>query len=178
MKKRKQTLCTCDCCGIDFLKDDSELKRNKKLGRKIFCSRSCSGKALNNFGDKRNTKPPPHGKLKDEFSRFRDHMRRIRNRGKEYDIDVEYLKEIWDNQKGKCPYTGVEMILKGYNKKDNNNPLFYASVDRIDSNKGYIKDNIQWVCKPINFLKNDFIHEDVITMCKIIQTHYNNISTS
>ena len=29
---------------IYFEKDSSEVKRNKQLGRKIFCSRSCVGK--------------------------------------------------------------------------------------------------------------------------------------
>ena len=70
-RNRKKTECTCDFCGNLFMKDLSEFKRNLNLGRKNFCSRSCSAKGLQNFGDKRNTKPPPHGRLIDEYSRFR-----------------------------------------------------------------------------------------------------------
>jgi hypothetical protein len=173
---RKQSECKCDFCGITFFKAESELKRNFKLGRKNFCTRVCSAKGLQNWGDKRNTKPPPHGRLKDEYSKFREHMRRIRNRNKEYDIDVEYLKKVWENQNGICPYTGVQMILKGWSKSAN--PMFIASIDRIDSNLGYVKENIQWVCAPINYLKSNLTHKEVIEMCKIIQNHFNSISTS
>lgn len=173
-QNRKRTECTCDFCGNQFMKDLSEFKRNLNLGRKNFCSRSCCAKGLQNFGDKRNTKPPPHGRLIDKYSRFRDHMRRIRSRHKDYDITVEYLKEIWDEQNGRCSYTGVEMILRGHSKLDFN-PLYIASVDRIDSNLGYVKDNIQWVCAPINYMKNNLSNEQVIEMCKIIQKYYNSL---
>ena len=171
---RKQTECNCDFCGITFLKAESELKRNTNLGRKNFCSRSCSAKGLQNFGDKRNTKPPQHGRLKDEYSNFREHMGRIRKRHKEYDVTVEYLKSVWDSQNGQCPYTGVKLILKDFTKKDID-PMFLASVDRIDSDKGYIKGNIQWVSAPINYLKSNLTHNQVIDMCKKIQEFYNSL---
>jgi hypothetical protein len=32
----------CDSCGKYFLRNQSEVNRNQKLGRKIFCSRSCA----------------------------------------------------------------------------------------------------------------------------------------
>ena len=32
----------CDCCGKEAQKPLSEYNRNKKLGRKNFCSRSCA----------------------------------------------------------------------------------------------------------------------------------------
>jgi hypothetical protein len=172
--KRKKTECTCDFCGNLFMKDLSEFKRNSLLGRKNFCSRSCAAKGLQNFGDKRNTTPPPYGRLKDEFSNFREHMRRIRNRDKVYDITVEYLKEIWDNQNGICPYTGIKLILKDFSNKKID-PLFLASVDRIDSNKGYVKENIQWVSAPINYLKSNLTHFQVIEMCRKIQEYHNSL---
>jgi len=170
---RKQTECTCDFCGITFLKAQSELKRNIRLGRKKFCSRSCSAKGLQNFGDKRNINPPQYKKVKDEYSNFREHMRRIRNRNKEYNVNVEYLKFVWDSQNGVCPYTGVKLNLRDYTKKDID-PMFLASVDRIDSDKGYIIGNIQWVSTPINYLKNNLTHNQVVDMCKKIQEFYNN----
>jgi hypothetical protein len=172
--KRKKTECMCDFCGNLFMKDLSEFKRNSLLGRKNFCSRSCAAKGLQNFGDKRNTTPPSHGRLKDEFSNFREHMRRIRNRDKVYNITVEYLKEIWDNQNGTCPYTGVKLILKDFSNKKID-PLFLASVDRIDSNKGYIIENIQWVSAPVNYLKSNLTHTQVIEMCKKIQEYHNSL---
>lgn len=40
MRKKVQT--ECFKCKKVFLKDESEVKRNNKLGRKIFCSLSCA----------------------------------------------------------------------------------------------------------------------------------------
>ena len=39
---RKLTTFACDNCGKESEKPDSELKRNKELDRKCFCSRSCA----------------------------------------------------------------------------------------------------------------------------------------
>ena len=40
-----------------------------------------------------------------------------------------------------------------------------ASLDRIDSTKGYSKDNIQWVHKDINCMKMDFSQQYFIDLC-------------
>lgn len=70
------------------------------------------------------------------------------------DITPEYLKQLWDSQHGICPYTGFDMELIG-------NSLNQASLDRIDSTKGYIKGNVEFVCLFINLAKNKFPKEDV-----------------
>lgn len=46
----------------------------------------------------------------------------------------EYLRELYEKGEGKCAITGVKISGEGLNK---------ASLDRIDSNKGYIKGNVQ-----------------------------------
>ena len=42
------------------------------------------------------------------------------------------------------------------------------SVDRIDSSKGYIIDNIRWIHKDINVMKNSFSDEYFTYLCKLI----------
>lgn len=37
----------CEVCGDDVWKERSEINRNRKMGRRFFCSRSCSAKAGN-----------------------------------------------------------------------------------------------------------------------------------
>ena len=44
---RKMGICTCDNCGVEFTKPQSEINRNLKIGRRNFCTRSCSG--MGNF---------------------------------------------------------------------------------------------------------------------------------
>jgi hypothetical protein len=83
------------------------------------------------------------------------------------------LKDMWDTyiqQEKLCPYTGVQLILEPMdkNKRTPNN----ASLDRIDSNKGYIVGNIQWVLKKINVMKNVMSHDEFIDVCLLVSKNY------
>jgi len=70
-----------------------------------------------------------------------------------------------------CPYSGIELQLASHiNTKID--PIYRASVDRIDSSKGYIKDNIQFVSTCINYMKNTLSHEKTIELCKLISKNY------
>jgi hypothetical protein len=82
----------------------------------------------------------------------------------EFNINTEYLNEIYQQQNKKCALTGIDIEFKTKHGT--------ASVDRIDSSKGYIKGNIQWVHKDINIMKMDFTVLEFIRMCKLV-TDYN-----
>lgn len=169
-KGRKLGNCTCDNCGIEFQKPQSEINRNQKLGRKNFCSRTCVGKNnVKNFGDGENkyTISKHSSNRKDEYTKFKYHFRNILKRNKEIDVTIEDLKEIWENQKGICPYLGIELELSSYSKI-NKNPISSASLDRIDSKKGYIKGNIQWISRAMNLLKNDMSDQQVHDIMELI----------
>lgn len=43
-----------------------------------------------------------------------------------------------------------------------------ASLDRIDSGKGYTPDNVQWVHKMVNMCKNKYSLESFVGMCKAV----------
>jgi len=82
------------------------------------------------------------------------------------------LREQWDKQRGICPYMGWEM--------DNPNPCRYvnqgkmpmhikrASLDRIDSSKGYVKGNIQFVCLMAQYAKNRFTESELLKFCESV----------
>jgi|19_taG_2_1085344.scaffolds.fasta_scaffold03178_10 hypothetical protein len=74
---------------------------------------------------------------------------------REKNIDIDFLVELWKKQNGLCSITKYPMI-------HGPNSLFSASIDRINSDKGYTKDNVQLVCQAINFAKNKFSNEDMI----------------
>lgn len=44
------------------------------------------------------------------------------------------------------------------------------SLDRINNDKGYVRDNVQWVHKDINFMKGKLTNE---TFLKWIEVVYN-----
>lgn len=41
-----------------------------------------------------------------------------------------------------------------------------ASLDRIDSLKGYTLDNVQWIHKDLNYMKCDYEENEYIEWCK------------
>lgn len=47
-----------------------------------------------------------------------------------------------------------------------------ASVDRIDSTKGYTPDNVQWVDKRINFMKQHFSQVEFVELCCLVSKHH------
>jgi len=78
-------------------------------------------------------------------------IRNIKRRAKEnnipFDIDVEYLIDIYPED-GKCPVFNTDMV---YGHNDANSP----SVDRIIPEKGYTKGNCIWISRRANAIKND-----------------------
>lgn len=55
-------------------------------------------------------------------------------------ISKEDLVELWNKQNGKCAITGIDLVY-GKGRLPNT-----ASLDRIDSSKGYHIDNIRFIC--------------------------------
>lgn len=80
--------------------------------------------------------------------------------GHEWNIDYQYLCDLWKTQDGLCALTFANN-KKDYIKHRNTT----ASLDRIDSSKEYDFDNLQWVHKNINRLKNDLSQEEFFSLC-------------
>jgi hypothetical protein len=100
----------------------------------------------------------------DELSPFRYFTQKIEGKSKKYgeisDIDLNFLKELWHKQNGKCAYTGIDMKLPRNCHETVNSPM-RASLDRIDSSRGYFKDNVEFVCQFINLGKNTFSKKEI-----------------
>jgi len=172
----------CSFCRKMFEKEKKEVDRQNKHGRMHFyCSRSCSGKGNTRSHDnlgrwKGDTSLLESSNLSDEYTPFRTHLRRIKRRyTKDNDVDLKYLKSLWDNQEGKCAITGVDLILE--NKVSN--PNYSASIDRIDSNKGYTKGNIHFISVTTNYAKNKYSLETLREYFEIVLscTHFGSDDT-
>lgn len=93
--------------------------------------------------------------------------RRSKEKNQYNDLDTEYLLYLWNKQKGECALTGIQMTYKFYEGRVNTN----LSIDRIDSSKGYTRDNVQLVIMAANQMKNDLTLDELIDMCKkVIKT--------
>lgn len=78
--------------------------------------------------------------------------RRCHDKKLSYDLDSNFLKELWNKQNGLCFYTGLPMSLDHFGYDYN---LDKISIDRVDSNLGYIKTNVVLTKWKINKIKND-----------------------
>jgi hypothetical protein len=164
----------CEICGKRFFRKKGEVNRNRKLGRPTYCSLACAG--IGNLGnipvEKRhhpeNLKPDNRG---DEFSLVRFHLRNIKNKSrcrKPCYVDLQDLKEQWDKQEGRCPYTG--WLLKTPINCGQLLPKTpdRASLDRIDSSKPYTKDNIQFISLMAQYAKNSWDGQELLDFCRAV----------
>jgi hypothetical protein len=78
---------------------------------------------------------------------------------------VPFLDALLSEQDGKCAITGLPLQYKG----DCDDPEMLCSVDRIDSNGHYEKDNIQIVCWFVNRWKNDDDDENFRRLIEIVR---------
>lgn len=171
---RKLIEIECENCHCLFQKPVSEYNRNIEFGRSNYCSRVCSGASCNKNGKQKGNyayiKDYAHNKI-DEYTPFRYYFRNCKKRSKEFNLSLEYLKSVWDSQNGICPYSGIKLILSNY-KTGHNNPIYGASLDRINSSLGYIIGNVQFVSTSINYMKGQLSHEETMTLCKIISDNF------
>ena len=84
---------------------------------------------------------------------------------------------MWDlylKQNKKCALTGLDICfgIYGNDKLGGTRPQT-ASLDRIDSTKGYLVGNVQWVHKDINNIKQDYSVDELIEYCDLIIKHKN-----
>ena len=72
----------------------------------------------------------------------------------------------------KCKYLNYKL---SFDKNDKDKPYYY-SIDRIDSNKGYIKDNVQIISLLANIMKNNSTEEQLVIFSEnVLKLHYNNM---
>lgn len=172
------TLC-CANCNTNFQKLAREYRRQLKKGNaRFFCTKSCASIKINSE-IKRVGNPQLliADNRADMYTPFRWYVLRAkyRDRKKKYgcDLTVEYLKELWESQKGVCPFTNWNLILpKNTNGWSDYNPN-NASLDRIDCSKGYLQGNVRFVSIMANIARSTFTDAQLKHFCKSVSM-YNN----
>lgn len=89
-------------------------------------------------------------------------------RSLEFKVTPKEAWELWERQQGKCALSGQTLTFQGNKRKTQAGT---ASLDRIDSSKGYLPDNIQWVHKRINVMKSNLSDQEFIRFCKLVANH-------
>ena len=144
--------CHCDCGNIQFA-ITSELRRKRVKSCGCIHAEAVSKALYKGCGDISRTY---WNKLKEQAKR----------RGIVFNLEIEYAWKLFCEQDGKCSISGLPIVLnKGYASRKNNQT---ASLDRVDSDKGYVTGNVTWVYKTINFMKLDLPLSEFISFCKAV----------
>lgn len=129
---------------------ESILKYKKEWNRK---KRSDPEYKANELKNNRKRSSDPNYKVSRKKTRNKNWVKallqRVLNKDKECDLNHEYILKLFEKQKGKCFWFGFKMI----DCLNDRHPL-QPSLDRIDNNKGYTKDNVVLCCLAANYGKN------------------------
>ena len=164
--RRKLLHVICKCGSIDFKQE-----RYLLTGRSTSC-KSCSSK-------KTAKKFPPPVKYTGCEGLSGTHYLAIKagatRRDILFEVTPEYLWNLFTQQNGECALTGIPIVLKRSLKAQNVNwDVITASLDRIDSDVGYIEGNLWWVHKEVNRLKNNYSMDELLYWAKLLVNKHGN----
>jgi hypothetical protein len=152
--------CLCECGNIKTYSTDHLTRKNKPV---LSCGCIRNKKGMNHKDWK------GCGEISGAW--WTAHVNRandLRKNPVEISLTIKEAWELFLKQNRKCALSGLplEFSYKGCHNT--------ASLDRIDSSKGYEFNNVQWVHKHINFMKRIYDQEYFIEMCKKV-AEYNAI---
>jgi hypothetical protein len=156
----------CDCGRIDIKRKDWVIS-----GRTISCKNCASKRTAAKY-------PPPvnrTGYCGLSGTHFLSIKSGASKRNIVFDLSAEFLWNLFESQNGKCALTGVDITLVNKIKSNNVNwDVISASLDRKDSTKGYTEDNVWWVHKTINRLKNNYPLEELLYWSRLLLDYHGN----
>jgi hypothetical protein len=141
---------TCSKCNL--IKEENDFYRPK---RSSIC-KSCHLEITKNYKREKRLNPEfvKNEGLKQKERRIRLWQKTLLNdckyRNHEVDIDVDYIDFLFEKQNGKCYWFGVDLIPSNI-KKHPQQP----SLDRLDNNLGYVRDNVILSCYSANIGRNE-----------------------
>lgn len=95
--------------------------------------------------------------------------RGAKSRNLSFEITIQQMWELFLTQNKKCALSGVELeFASNFNRDLSRNT---ASLDRIDSTKGYVINNVQWIHKEINVMKMQMSESKFIEWCNLISNY-------
>ena len=171
-----ETMITLEClnCSEQFERRLTEHRRDLREGYRVFCSIGCAAiwrntrGMTNPSGNPQNLVADNH---RDEYTPFRYFKRVSKARKREYDLDLPYLKDLWEGQGGHCPLTGWKLRLPQSTAGFGGAVPDNASLDRIDSNLGYVKGNVRYIALMANWARNSWDDDMLRAFARAVVEH-------
>jgi len=156
--KIRKWICKCDCGNsVSCTKQSLEVGTNMSCG----CFRA-------------NHRGPAHKNYKgigDISLTFYNKIKHIADkRNIKFNISLNYLWELFKKQDGRCKISGLQIRLP-LTQWEYAHGIKTASLDRINSAKGYIEGNVQWVHKDINMMKQGYEESYFLSLCQKISDY-------
>jgi hypothetical protein len=150
---RVRWLCKCDC-GKETITASSNLKN----GTVVSCG--CYSRKIHSLPNGEAAKNDLLGSYK----------RNAKNRNLSFELSKEEFLEL---TKQNCFYCGKEPSTIRKNNS-NNGDYIYNGIDRIDSSKGYTKENTVSCCSQCNMFKNKYLQSDFFEWIKTVHSNLTN----
>jgi hypothetical protein len=96
---------------------------------------------------------------------------RCKNTGRLIEIGLDDVESLWSSQQGICALTGLPMLHSRQLEHRSRSGLYNTSLDRLDSNGNYTKENVQLVCSYVNLMKGTLSQDTFWTMCSAASSH-------
>jgi hypothetical protein len=94
-----------------------------------------------------------------------------RKRGLLFEITIEQAWGLFQQQGGRCALTGRSLSLMESRRLLQKADGQTASLDRIDSTKGYVPGNVWWVHKDVNMIKKEYPLDKFLQVCEEVARH-------
>ena len=166
----------CAGCGTPFEKPSNEYRRQVNRGRtEFYCTLSCHAEQQHRSGvlnqDATHLNP---ANRRDHLTPFRWFLNGVKScihaapRKGPTDLTPEFLRLLWEQQGGVCPFTGWPLQLPTTTRRWKTKNLRCASLDRIDSTQGYVQGNVRFIALMANLARSTCSDEDLVSFCKAV----------
>lgn len=142
----------CDCGTTKWVQANELTNPNRN-----FKCLKCAAK------DRGQAQAEGNGKVGElNLTRYTKLQRSAEKRNIKFDVSLEYLGNLFENQRHICAITGdyIESIDD-------------ASLDRIDSTRGYTEGNVQWTTYQANVSKHVMSMDELYKFCKKVLDYAN-----
>jgi hypothetical protein len=155
-----ETLKWCGAC--DDWKVHTDFNASSKTWDDLasLC-RACASKANKSRYEK-------YSKIDSLAAIFSTYRRGASFRGLSFDMGIDDFRSMWGAQVGRCWYTGMEMTTT---VNDPNK----VSIDRLDSTKGYTRENTVLCTKRVNLMKREMSVAEFRGIIRKLHEHMNEL---
>ncbi len=170
----KEGMRQCNCCNIFKPKTSDFFRIARRYNGKVYLThncRKCSSENTTIISKRYQAKYPERFWITKTVSCA---QKRARENGVPF--DREYVKQISKDYKhgSLCPSCKITMSYFNMDDNNHNKRKTWVSLDRIYPDKGYVKDNLCFICHRCNWLKSNATVEElenVIGYMKQMSSH-------